>query len=78
MVVCLCRGLSDGTIEAVIASGASSVDDLAKACGAGVDCRACCPLLAALVDRSREVDYSDAHATSNSFPSLPTGDHGPP
>jgi bacterioferritin-associated ferredoxin len=61
MVVCLCRGLSDSTIEAVITAGASSVDELAEACGAGVDCRACCPLLTALVDRTRETAHSDAH-----------------
>jgi bacterioferritin-associated ferredoxin len=53
MVVCLCRGLSDGAIEAAIAAGASSVDELVKVCGAGADCSACCPMLAELIQEAK-------------------------
>ena len=42
MIVCVCNGVSDRTIEANIKSSAfSTVRSVAKACGAGTDCGAC-------------------------------------
>jgi bacterioferritin-associated ferredoxin len=57
MILCLCRGVCDRTIEAVIAEGASTVAQIERACGAGGDCGACGDLLDALVERARERHY---------------------
>ena len=34
MILCLCRGVSDRSIRAVIAAGASCPGDVTRACGA--------------------------------------------
>ena len=54
MILCLCRGVSDRTVEAVIADGACTVAQIERACGAGGDCGACGDLLDALVERARD------------------------
>jgi bacterioferritin-associated ferredoxin len=60
MIVCLCRGVPESAVDAVIASGASSVSEVARQCGAGTDCRACCAMIEALLERARERLYSGA------------------
>jgi bacterioferritin-associated ferredoxin len=60
MIVCLCRGVSDRTVRAVIADGAASVEQVERGCGAGGDCGACAALLETLVERARETHYSGA------------------
>ena len=42
MIVCLCEALDDRAIDAAIDRGCRSVSDLARDCGAGGDCGACC------------------------------------
>jgi bacterioferritin-associated ferredoxin len=46
MYVCLCEALDDRDIDAAIARGCRTVADLARDCGAGADCGACCQDLA--------------------------------
>jgi bacterioferritin-associated ferredoxin len=41
MIVCLCRGVAEDAVGAVIDQGASSLDDIVSACAAGSDCGAC-------------------------------------
>lgn len=41
MIVCLCKGVSDRTIDEVIDRGARTVGQVARACGAGTDCGSC-------------------------------------
>jgi bacterioferritin-associated ferredoxin len=60
MILCLCRGVSDRAVLAAIADGASSVEQVERACGAGGDCGACGDLLEALLERARETHYSGA------------------
>lgn len=62
MTVCLCRGVSERAIRAVIVAGAATVDEIAEACGAGVDCRACGSVLAKLVAEAPSTQYSDVAA----------------
>ena len=50
MIVCLCRGVSEGHIEATVAAGARTAGEVSRACGAGTDCGACFHLVAALVE----------------------------
>jgi bacterioferritin-associated ferredoxin len=49
MIACLCRGLSEAAVQNVIESGASSLRQIAEACGAGTDCGACCPMVQELL-----------------------------
>jgi bacterioferritin-associated ferredoxin len=55
MIVCLCRGVREGVVGAVIAEGASSLSDIMAACDAGVDCGGCHASLLALLAENREV-----------------------
>ena len=41
MILCLCRGVPETAVGAVIADGASSLDDITSKCEAGADCGAC-------------------------------------
>lgn len=51
MIVCLCRGVSEGALHDAVTAGAGSLPELAMACrGAGTDCGSCQWLLAALLD----------------------------
>jgi bacterioferritin-associated ferredoxin len=59
MLVCVCRMVSDREVHAAMARGASTVGELAKACGAGTECGSCCELLQALLRVKREA----LHAT---------------
>jgi bacterioferritin-associated ferredoxin len=50
MFVCSCRAVTDRTIGAAVASGASSIEEVALRCGAGNRCRGCWPQLQRLID----------------------------
>ena len=41
MIVCLCTGVSSGTVRDVVAEGASTVEEVGMACTAGTDCGGC-------------------------------------
>lgn len=41
MVVCVCKGIRCTKIRALIADGATSVEAVGEACGAGTDCGSC-------------------------------------
>jgi bacterioferritin-associated ferredoxin len=41
MYVCCCRAVTDREVARVIDEGATTVDDVTLACGAGGDCGAC-------------------------------------
>lgn len=41
MIVCLCHNLSEKELVARLDAGARTVDDLARATGAGTDCGCC-------------------------------------
>lgn len=41
MVVCLCKGVSCSVVRRAIADGATTVEDVGRACGAGTDCGGC-------------------------------------
>ncbi|HEY3941148.1 MAG TPA: (2Fe-2S)-binding protein [Acidimicrobiales bacterium] len=50
MVVCHCKAVTDRTVDAAIASGASSVPEITARCAAGGGCGGCHRLLHALLD----------------------------
>jgi bacterioferritin-associated ferredoxin len=41
MIVCICKRVSHRQVEAAIDSGAETVEEVGKACGAGTGCGAC-------------------------------------
>jgi bacterioferritin-associated ferredoxin len=49
MIVCLCHGVSDRTIKALVADGAGSVREVGRRCRAGTSCGACRASIAELV-----------------------------
>lgn len=53
MLLCHCRGVNDQVIATAIACGARSVEDVAKACGAGARCGGCVPAIEDLLVETR-------------------------
>lgn len=43
MIVCLCHAVRDRELDAAIAEGAATVEEVGRACGAGTGCGACIP-----------------------------------
>ncbi|MFZ0228039.1 MAG: (2Fe-2S)-binding protein [Mycobacterium sp.] len=41
MFVCLCNGITNQAVAEAIASGASTTNQIAAACGAGAECGRC-------------------------------------
>ena len=61
MFVCHCRAVTDRTVRAVIASGATTIEELARRCSAGATCGGCWPALEELLARhGRERNESGA------------------
>ncbi len=52
MLVCFCNGVSDRKIRRLVREGASSVREVARACGAGVSCGSCRRAVHALVEET--------------------------
>ena len=50
MLVCLCKGVSDKKVRAVIADGAQTTEAIGQACGAGTGCGACVPMLEGMLE----------------------------
>ena len=50
MFVCSCKAVTDRTVRAAIASGASTIDEVADRCAAGSRCGGCWPELQRLLD----------------------------
>jgi bacterioferritin-associated ferredoxin len=61
MIVCHCRVVSDKTIRAEIESGARTIADLARRCGAGTGlrCGACRPTIEALLTVHRGLSAAE-------------------
>ena len=53
MIVCICRVVSDRAIVRAVSNGASSVDEVAAACGAGTGCGACRPQISQMIAECR-------------------------
>ncbi len=53
MIVCHCQCVSDRTIRAAIADGATNEAQVAEKCGAGTGCGGCIPAVTELLDEAR-------------------------
>ncbi len=63
MVVCHCKAVSDRTVDAAIASGASTVREITERCTAGGGCGGCHRLLEALLETT-SADRAPATASA--------------
>jgi len=63
MILCMCRGVSDRTVRALIAAGAQTRDEVQEACGAGSDCGQCWADLADLLEDIRETGHQNRIAS---------------
>jgi bacterioferritin-associated ferredoxin len=59
MFVCSCKAVTDRTVRAAIASGATCIEEIAERCGAGSRCGGCWPELERLL---HEHDAASSHA----------------
>jgi len=62
MIICLCRAVCEQALGDALESGASSVDAVTSACGAGGVCGACLPMIADWIEQRTAQRY--AHATT--------------
>jgi bacterioferritin-associated ferredoxin len=53
MIVCICKRVSDRKIDDTIQAGATTVDGVGRACGAGTGCGACRDEIQGMIDESR-------------------------
>jgi bacterioferritin-associated ferredoxin len=52
MYVCSCRATTDREVARAIDDGATTIDEISRACGAGDGCGGCWPTLQHLLDES--------------------------
>ena len=52
MIVCLCNAISEAKIREVIRTGATSVREVQKRCGAGTDCGSCVMVIEQMVHQA--------------------------
>jgi len=57
MLVCVCRVVSDTTVREAVAAGARTVEEVGRACGAGMGCGNCRRSLEAIVAEGRESEH---------------------
>jgi assimilatory nitrate reductase catalytic subunit len=50
--ICACKGVDERTIQQVIINGASTLDAVMRACGAGSECGSCKPEIQQLLQSS--------------------------
>jgi bacterioferritin-associated ferredoxin len=52
MIVCMCRGVSDGQLREAVRAG-KTLEDVMRATGAGTECGCCLPAMARIVAAAR-------------------------
>jgi bacterioferritin-associated ferredoxin len=60
VIVCHCRGVNDRAVRDAVDSGARDLVEVADACGAGLGCGGCHPLLVELLIEARAGDRTAA------------------
>lgn len=58
MVVCHCEAVNDRTIHDALQRGSTSLEEIARSCGAGSQCGGCIDTIQGLVASRRDVAVS--------------------
>jgi bacterioferritin-associated ferredoxin len=69
MIVCLCHGVSERTLEKIIDEGADCLKAVERQCGAGGDCGSCRFQIAKMISEKTE----DTSSETWPLPLLQTG-----
>jgi len=70
MLICHCNGVSDRTIRRVVREGATTPDEVGRACGAGTCCGGCSQAVKKVIhSEAQHRSEMPAHSTSGSLPS---------
>ena len=51
MIICVCNGVCERRLEAVVAAGAHTLGEVERQCGAGGDCGVCRPDVERVIER---------------------------
>lgn len=73
MIICVCRAVSDRTVNRAIAEGASTVEDLGERCGAGTSCGMCVDTLASMLRVRGRTSTGDCAPRAQPVASGPLG-----
>jgi bacterioferritin-associated ferredoxin len=55
MYVCLCEGVTNQTVSDAVAGGASTCNEVAARCGAGLDCGRCRRTVRAIIEAAAQL-----------------------
>jgi bacterioferritin-associated ferredoxin len=79
VIVCLCKGVPERAVRRAIRTGARTVSDIGRACGAGTGCGTCHEFLAGALHRaSLPAGHGDARpgvVEASRFPALAGAAH---
>jgi bacterioferritin-associated ferredoxin len=70
MIVCVCNGVCERRLEAVVAGGAHTLGEVERQCGAGGDCGTCRPDIERVIER---VTLTPLRHPATGSHRLPTG-----
>ncbi|MET1060763.1 MAG: (2Fe-2S)-binding protein [Nocardioides sp.] len=71
MIVCHCRVVSSGAVDAAVAGGAATLAKVCQATGAGRDCGSCVLAVKELIVARRATLATTALPTSTEVPHIP-------
>lgn len=74
MYVCLCRGVTSHTVADCVAAGACTTNQVAAACGAGVDCARCRRSIRAIIDMATDGSSGCGRSASECDECVPPAD----
>lgn len=73
MIVCVCKGVRCTKIRALIEEGATSLDAIGAACGAGTDCGSCRCTIEDMIEEHLEDGSGPARVHLPRYGAMATG-----
>ena len=61
MIVCLCKGVTEGTVRKLVRQGAASLHEVGLACSAGACCGACRETLVQILRSEKPAQATPVH-----------------
>jgi bacterioferritin-associated ferredoxin len=72
MYVCICRAVTEKQVESTLETGATTVAEVTRACGAGGDCGGCVGMIEEMIEeRAEDRETRSACAKRHHLPLSP-------